>query len=631
MTVSPQQLEEAFRKVQRGEFAPDEAARWLLRPAAVPAQPGAISIAQLLESLGPPPISIQQDWNRQLDQLTAQFEQANGCGLPDLTTADIFVDDDNRLTLAPHLTSAGPKPMVPDSLPLPDQLVVNPATQAQHQSQARAAVEPLRTRPRWLVPSLTIAAGSIAVAIGYACLPATRIEPVSQDISQDKTRQTRSSPVETSSAARTSLPAQASDISPDKRAGAAATAPPPAKPRGMLGLDSFAGGDWISGNELLAGGEPTTSFETTQPTIDQDADDSVDIAQPTAQPGTAAAGGSPDLSESETVDSPTTELAASNSVSLPPLRSAKSSPEETPGSPILDHPVKSLALLFSGDSPLTLMPSDDGQNWLVNDATAAQPIAAFSTNANQLSFRWLEASARHPAQLASAALRFTHPDGTSDVRFLRSFVVARPWPIDVSVSDAKAAWSIGPAPPIESAKIDVQFLLPPTVTQKWIEAPNPNQVRTNESIVEFALDSDSSIAIRSRIEIRTSGRIRLRVQHAARLDDNFPWQRISGDAVRNGLAQVTDQLQYAQSEQASLQSLSYRASAGEKQSLKSRRELIDSVVPRLQRLKSRLNKFDQLLSQLSNTAELTISITVQWPAGSSLPQQTIFAMNAAGP
>ncbi|MGV3484060.1 MAG: hypothetical protein ACO1RT_06565, partial [Planctomycetaceae bacterium] len=136
MNISRLQIDQALRQVQLGLLQPDEAARWLLGepdefhatktghlasdclPTATQVGLAMTTVAELQATLGPPPAEIRRDWDRQLATIAATFEASHGRPLPDLTTHDLWVDADNRLSLASHvLSAASPDVQAPLSTP----------------------------------------------------------------------------------------------------------------------------------------------------------------------------------------------------------------------------------------------------------------------------------------------------------------------------------------------------------------------------------------------------------------------------------------------------------------------------------------------------------------------------------
>lgn len=703
---------------------PDEAAKWLLELSTAN-ESGSTSlatsaridtreqqpttIAELLAQLGPPPAAIQQDWDHQLAMLAAAYEQTTGRALTELSSHDILVDPNNRLSfssevLAGLAASGRPHQDVPatkasvnepqyDDRAIPSSRAVavfetdrdiprnsertsqqsNRSTEKKSTTHPRRAVKkPLFSKHRWLGPGSVIAAAAVALGLTFFILmPASK--PDSKSISTSKPTAASSSSIfspTTSNHAKPSSPAKnnssakvaakkngssmdelqvgefqladdsaamtsTSESESTLKPSTDAANEKPAPSKAMLGLDSFAGGNWVSATDLLPTADfdtSTTADDSTDPVVSKN--ESASAVLISNESADAVAGTSAVQSDDADVsapDSPTSNAAGVTSIELPALPARAIADDEIEFVSIAVGAVDKVEMLFPVETPLSLV-SDNG-SWVIQDNKDQAPIARIFARDDDLQFRWTSLAATRPIakQIASALLNLSLRDGTSRPLFLRPVVTAEAWPIDLAIGDARAAWPITTSAPSDVSRLNVEFQLPETVIQTWVQPHDPAQVRRSQSIVEFTLGSDSKIAIRSRLELKTGTRITLRMRHAAQLDPSFPWQIVSTPRIQDALEQVTMQSAQALAEQEQIKVIYYKANSAEKRVLGPQRDAIATVVLRLRDLSERLTKFDRLLSQLDHAAHMRIRLDVAWPDTAPLvstDRQVIFAMDA---
>ena len=461
------------------------------------------------------------------------------------------------------------QPFAPRELDIfaPDPAQTTPTSPRQH----RQHLSPRRSSRRWVVDAVI---GLFAViAIGMACYsmldkpdpasPAvgkpsttatssvfspTALESGESTAEKKTTGQSHSSNVETGELGFAETPVTTDPAIPlvaEMPSAADANRLNPASPPdkkqsdASLGLDSFAGGTWVSANEIL----PIADFGTE--VISTDAGDIPgNEVLDTSSSDTASAESSmsdPEVAEEQVSDSPTTQASSATSVALPPLPTKDANEESITQISLVDQSVSKLSLLFPVDTPIKLEKSDRG--WVIEDVKDQASIASFTASEDSLQFRWTRTASIRPLakQLATGLLHCTISDGTNRPIFLRPQVTAPAWPVDFSTSDAKAAWLIG-SMPSETSRLMVEFLLTDEVTQAWIQSPDSNKVRRNQSIIEFSLASDPSVKVRSHLEIRTTSRLTLRMRHAVQLDPSQPWLLISTERLQSAIVQVTGQL-----------------------------------------------------------------------------------------
>ena len=673
-----------------------------------------ITIAALLAQLGPPPDAIQRDWDDQLVSLAAAYEQSTGQALPELSSHDILVDPNNRLSFSnallaslsaserfshDRIATAGPatvvRPAADENLPDVRRTSLSVAISDERGSPSygkdiapsgdrkrkkkkggtqpnKAERDSLLATHRWLGPTSIFAAAGATLGLTFYFLMPSR-EPESKSKSEPNTA-TRSSSIFSPTA--TSNPKADSAASKSSRASVAAKQAissvddmpaaefqladnsevvtqaseatsamrspsttidqkpadqKPAVSKAMLGLDSFAGGNWVSATDLL----PTADFDTNttvDPTTDpitgkNNASSEMPMSLESSDEAATMGAEQTDEAEQAAPDSPTNRSSGVTSIELPALPSRTLTDEEIEPVTITDNAVNKVELLFPIETALSLV-SESG-SWVVQDNKDQSPLARIVASDNELQFRWTALAATRPIakQIASAMLSLSLRDGTTRPLFLRPVVTAEAWPIDLATGDARAAWPISTSVPSGVSRLQVEFQVPETVIQTWVQPHDPEQIRRSQSIVEFTLDSDSKIAIRSRLDLKTGTRVTLRMRHAAQLDPSFPWQLVSTPRIQTALEQVTMQLAQASAEQEQIKVIYYKASSAEKRVLGPQRDLIDSVVLRLRDLSERLTKYDQLLSQLDHAAHMTIRLDVAWPSTAPLANQVIFAMD----
>jgi len=485
---------------------PAEAAKWLLdlstgndsgSAAIAPAAPfdaetlQPITIAALLAQLGPPPDAIQRDWDDQLVSLAAAYEQSTGQALPELSSHDLMVDPNNRLSFSNALlaslsaseqfshdrtATAGPatvaRPAADENLPdvrrtslsvaisegqgSPSygkditssgdrkQKIKNRDTQPNQAERAS-----LLSKHRWLgSTAIFVAAGATLGFTFYFLMPSR--EPKSKSKSEPNTTTSSSSifsptatsnPKADSAASKSSrasvaakqaissvddMPAaefqladnsevvtQASEAtsamrSPSNTIDQKPADQKPAVSKAMLGLDSFAGGNWVSATDLL----PTADFDTNT-TVDPTADpiagkndaSSENPMSPESTDESATMGAEQtDEAEQAAPDSPTSRSNGVTSIELPAMPSRILPDEEIEPVTIADYAANKVELLFPTETALSLV-SDSG-SWVVQDNKDQSPLARIVASDNDLQFRWTALAATRPIakQIASAML-----------------------------------------------------------------------------------------------------------------------------------------------------------------------------------------------------------------------------------
>lgn len=668
MNISRYRLEQALQQVQQGRMQPRDAALWLMQtdPSAETAdacrsEPVQIagastegappSVAELQATLGPPPLEIQNDWNEQLAVLAAQFQSEYGRALPDLCTLDLLVDGDNRLSLSPAFLAAmlsrfaspqrtadhssapgsGQPGVVADpslhvvAQPMKSrQKLTGDTTRRRHRDRYSRKRSFVAKHP-WSIPAGLILVAAIAVVLNVHRRPPDELAPVERTPIDPSTRSGTATPKprgnETSIFSPQAIPLT------QPRGGA--DAPPPMKDsNATLGLLSFAGDNWISANEL----PHAIKLDARQNTP------SLDAPHPSEQPvGDQATSLSDDMAVSNLLDVEDraphqhgTQTRSAASFALPAIPAVGDTVEPTPSVTVIEQPVQNLELRFPVETSLSLV--QNGQQWFVQDVNEAAALGTFTASDGDLQFQWSDLAASRPLarHLLTGALTYAASDGSRRFLFLRPEVTAEPLSIDLSDADSTSTWPITSPVPTGPSSLTLQFHLPQGIHQSWIQPPDPKQFRRSQSVAEFTLDKDSTVAIRCRLDLRTGTRISLRMRHTAQWDPAFAWQLISTATLQSASHQVTDQLSRALSEQARLKTAYSRASSAEKHLLGSQRDAVDAHVVQMQTLRARVNQYEQLVSQLQEAAFLTMRLEVAWPDTTPISPQRIFTMSMPG-
>ncbi len=702
MNLQREQIREAFQQVKAGLIQPDEAAHWLWQKLAVEPQDSPQrtspsetsrthadlphstpashlrSVSQLIADLGPPPEAIRQDWDAQLAALSLSYSRVHGRPWDEITDSDILVDDENRLTLCPRFLDAqDSSPTNFESTSSDDDIhakkglladLVSSDERNGIQAQGKIAGASRSKKSRSWIPGSVFAICVIAIGVAIYALAlqantSTKKEEAPQSSLSDNSpslpsafaihsrQPTGQTDVESSAHDAVTPPAPARDETDNEslplelidESNVQASSPVPNDPASSsntatMGLDSFAGGNWIAARDLL----PTAEFDATGTVVASEQSDAPPVAgrevidKPleidTSVPESSAAESAmeDDESDGNVRTLPVKQASGAGMVELPPFPSRDSTQDEIVPVRLFEKPVANLEIVFPVATNMKLSrlgePSDP--SWVVQDANDLATVAILSSTKQGMDFSWTPVSSARPVskQLCSGLAHLTQQDGTSQWLFLRSTVQADAWPIDMSTSDAKAAWPLGTPPPIGSTSLAVEILSHDDVTLSWIQPSDPKQVRRNQSIVEFALASDPTIAIRSRIEIRTGSKLTLRVRHAAQLVPTVPWQMISTTRLQTAKEQVSGQMLLASADLANVKALYSKAGTGEKQVLAARRDTLDDYVAHLQSLSERLKKYDQLVAMVHLVAPLSVRLDVHWPNAMPIPTQAIFAM-----
>jgi len=664
MDIPQPKLDQALRMVQRGEMQPDEAAHWLLQnsthyhPPVRSATPDSMSVAELMRDLGSPPLDIQRDWDQQVARLGQSFLRTFGVPLCELSASDLRIDADNRLSFTPSFIERFAANNQSNQIEITRQTApaLSPSRRGKSQQASdRKSDDGSRVsgvsksssffaRRRWLVSTIIYGAAFGLLGLTFYLL----LPKASSEIATDTTRERASlqssaklssvfSPTTEPSFRNSATESETLDSEPDNVP--LETIEVPAEPakqeeqsRATMGLDSFAGGNWGNASELLP--EATFNASLIEPSDDDDSSSdemssadspevplSIIVDLPTAVEGDTAASMADDAP-----DSPTSVAHGNTSIVLPPIPSRAMAEQGIESVVLAERKPKSLAITFPVDSGLTVEVED--QQWLFKDKKDQTVVGLFVPGETDLRFRWTDNAISRPVakQLASGSMQTSADDGLTTKIYLRPVVNAPAWPIDITTGDAKAAWPIGVSPPLGPSKLSIGFELPKTILQSWIQPYDPNKIRRCQSIAEFTLDADPTIAVRSRIDVRVGTRITLRVRHAAQLDKEFPWQMISSNRVQSAASQIGTQLARAANEQKELKSLSYKAGASEKRVITARREMIDQAVVKLQSLSKRLTQYESLLTQLQRDSYLNLRLAVDWSESADVASQTIFEM-----
>lgn len=642
MSSSKSDLEESLRQVQQG-----------LAQLRLPQD--TTSLSDLLTNLGPPPPEIQADWDRQLSTLIQQFEQSAGRPIGELYASDFLVDADNRLSFSPSFwtsleSTPAPSPSssiqafpqitrVDDKQPHEKQ-ASDSSTSANRSPADRKAMSRLRAfakKHRWATPLAVLTSAAIMMGLAFYGFATNDSEgQFAQRTTSPANDSTDSifSPGATPSRKQTAAPespssqAEPTELSyldsPEDATESATTssvtsATQPAPDRSTMGLDSFGTADWVSASDLSGMNEG----ELAPP----------DEIEPNDAPE------SPPATDSITVAAKDT-----NTLELPALPTSSPSDEEPASVVIIAQPPTATELLFPTEVGLSLRGPKQEVGvtvWEViddKDDVALAKLTSFSGKTDEqattdsldvgLSFHWSSVAATRPKakQLSSGLLKVSFPDGQTQSLFLRPRLSAQPWPVDFSEPDVKVAWPIMHAPPAGPAELQFEFDVPKTVTQAWVQAHDVKQWRRSQSLVEFKLQSDPSIAIRSRIDLRTGNRIQLRMRHAAQLDPSFPWMSVSTSRIENASNDLAQRLTLANAQLAELKSAYARAGQTGKRLVANRRDAIETVITNLEALNKRLIKYDQLISTVDKTAALSVQLSVPWPESTGAATQVIFHM-----
>lgn len=641
----------------------------------------ATALSDLLTTLGPPPPEIQADWDHQLSTLIQEFERTSGQPIGELYASDFLVDAENRLSFSPtfwaSLENASPSPApftseqasppltrVADTSPSEKQTSSKPPTATR---QSGNCLKAFAQKHRWATPLAVLA--TAAAVMGLAFYGFTRSDSESPlakgttapaNVSTDSIFSPDTTPTRKQDAAPELPSPQAEptelgylDPAVDATASAATSettsAPQPGINRSTIGLDSFGTADWVSASDLL----PAAEFDADKVEAVQDDSPAMSAGSSGAPPSIDTGEMIPadDLEQNDAPDSPpapdsiTVAAQDTNTVELPALPTSAKSDQEPASVVLIDQPATAVELLFPADLGLSIRgPTQQGgaMVWAVNDAKDDATLAtltSFSGGMNEgaaatdspgmgLSFNWSSLATTRPKakQLSSGLLKVTFSDGQKRSLFLRPRLSAQPWPVDYSEPDVKVAWPITCAPPANAAELHLEFEVPKTVTQSWVQAHDVKQWRRSQSLVEFKLQSDPSIAIRSRIDLRTGNRIQLRMRHAAQIDPSFPWMSVSTSRIENAAADITQRLTLANAQLAEVKSAYARAGQSSRRVMADRRDAIETLIANLEALNKRLIKYDQLISLVDKTTALSVQLSVHWPESAGATTQVVFHM-----
>lgn len=637
----------------------------------------ATALSDLLTTLGPPPPEIQADWDQQLSTLIQQFEQSSGRPIGELYASDFLVDADNRLSFSPSFWESLENPWPSSAPSTSDQaspqltlVAADSPGEKQTSSKRTDATKPRGNRlkafalkHRWATPLAVLATAAAVMGLAfYGFATSDSVAPLARGTTKPASGSTDSifspgtTPSQKQSAAPESpgpqaAPTELSYLDPpvDTTQSATISTPQPGPERSTMGLDSFGTADWVSASDLL----PAAEFDADKVEPAQDNASAMSAGNSDAPPSIDDGAMIPtdDLEQNDAPesapapDSITIAAQDTNTLELPALPTSATSDKEPASVVLIDQPTTAVELLFPADIGLSIRdPKQQGGAtvWAVNDdkddATLAT-LTSFSYGTNEgaaatdspgagLSFNWSSLAASRPKakQLSSGLLKVTFADGQKRSLFLRPRLSAERWPVDYSEPDVKVAWPITYAPPANAAELHLEFETPKTVTQSWVQAHDVKQWRRSQSLVEFKLQSDPSIAIRSRIDLRTGNRIQLRMRHAAQIAPSFPWMSVSTSRIEAAAAEIAQRLTLANAELAEVKSAYARAGQSSRRLISNRRDAIETLIANLEALNKRLIKYDQLISLVNKTTALSVQLSVHWPESAGATTQVVFHM-----
>ena len=656
--------------------------------------PQSVTVAELVAELGTPHPLIQQDWEDQIQELAFQFQQTTGTALAELTTSDLLVDASNRLQLAPRFIqrwSQQATAVLPVAAPeretttLAEQSCDDPeakdripsesfAPTASHNDSSTKASKRQHSKRSPAAQWKPIASVVGGIALLLLCVwwlgSGKDQEPLAKSSTGD-----RSNPAATSNAFDFSgnessrsnshsampdskLPDSANDefelatdsesselltlstddasLQPGNESAATTSGNmsegSETSDRGMLGLDSFAGGEWQSATDVLKAADSTD--DSSEPVVAPEAvPDSDELPEPNVMPKDDALGSEPTTPESEPTEAElaTSTRSTSNQVSLPSLI-RRSATEESAAIPLpLVPPVQNFSLRTLDDSPLQLL--QNNERWLVTSDEVQ--LAQLFVQDEQIQFQWLTDAFKQPIakQLCNARLmtQTGNANETSTVDlYLRSTVVAEPLQVGFEQLDNKLAWPIHDLPAMAHARWQTGWHLPPTVTQHWLEPLDETARRRQTAVCRFQSASDESIAIDTRFDWQLGTRIQLRVRHQVASDNPAIRQPISLSRVRSAVEFCTEQMIQGEATLEQLKVASSRARTADRPLISDQRDRLELMMSNWQSYRDRLKQYEKLLNELQKRCYLAASLQIAWDDLPNQPQ-VIFEIKAPEP
>ncbi len=696
MNISPQSLMQALEKVRSGALSPQLAAYQLLQSSdasdvletvADLSQP--VTVAHLVAELGPPHPLIQRDWEEQIRQLATEFHRYTGTWIDDLTTADLLVDANNRLSLAPPFfnrwsaTQTQPtsdlEPQAGTPVAAPEKIneSISPLTLTHTESHSlpwhsapasslsaapsSTKAEKLQHKKRSSVmawkPIVGITCGIALLLLCVWWFGTTHDEeqasqPIAKrnsgskaisnafDLNADRDSGPSNRSAELDATIDELVPVAGPDVSAELMLSSDLDLAPSADPlttstaiepetsldagtdndRSQLGLDSFAGGNWQSATDVLKAAH---------------SDD--EIAAPEAAPETLAGNepidsvsGSDDAQPSEAeeaeLDMAEAELATSihptsNQVSLPTLVRRSTNEERVAILLPLEPPLQTCSLKTIDSAALKLQ--QDGSHWLVT--TGETRLAQIDVKDKQVHFQWLTEAFKVPAAKQLCNARLLAETGEVGQRktydlFLRSTVTADPFQLGFEQSDRKFAWPIQDIPAWTHARWQMDWHLPASVTQHWLEPLDDTVRRRQSAICRFQSTSDESIAIDTRFDWQVGTQIQLRVRHQVAADHPAMRQPISLSRLQSAVEFCTGQLTQGEATLEQLKASYSRARTADRALISDQRDRLELMMSNWQSYRDRLKQYEKLLNELQKQCYLAASLRVVWDDLPNQPQ-----------
>ena len=267
----------------------------------------------------------------------------------------------------------------------------------------------------------------------------------------------------------------------------------------------------------------------------------------------------------------------------------------------------STQLQHPSDDRLRLNQTEDAFQILSGE----KAIAQVRVNEGTSLFRWLDATGGEQTRLRQSRL---HSGGKP--LYLRSPIVADPWPFRFDEFDRQPVWELGAAPVPSVSSMDVEVDIPDRLQLGWIERPDSWALRGDRAIGVITSSDDEGVAIGLRLDVTAGRRLSVRIRTAARMSSADPWHALSHETVAAAEDVWATQAQWASLEKqrlARVDEVAYEIGGSRgKRIIDAKQDRIEQYIDAVQRTLSDLQRLREMMAWLEADAVLRIQVQTHW-------------------
>lgn len=272
-----------------------------------------------------------------------------------------------------------------------------------------------------------------------------------------------------------------------------------------------------------------------------------------------------------------------------------------------------LRLAFPHESSLRLVSRGSGGGWDVEDSDGGVHLATIAAESGGVSLCWREGARRSAAGGRLRHGRLVTGDGR--IVYLRPSVVADAVRLGLRSTDRSVGWDVGGGPPMRSATLEADMLLPETIDVGWVEPIDLSNPRRGEGLAVLSLADDETVAVAVRIDFRWTRRLSVQLRYAARLDPGLPWQTITAETLESARRSFADREVAIGARVAAIESAYERAGRRARRSIRPRRDAARHASESIGAAVARMHTLDRLFSALEEAGRIDVRAGVSWPDG----------------